>query len=254
MFSDRLEKITNCLLQCEEDHLANIRRLTALCGEELGATCALYNRLEGDLLCSLGQWQTPQDFKASDSPEGHICYDVIRGDCNDAVLIRDLPATHYAETDPNVLTYSLQTYLGHAVMSEGKAVGSLCVVYQTDYIPAEDDKRFLKFIASAIGYEDTRWKSKEALDLSVSLLKQAEAALVEEKAFTENALNILQDVFFVFDPQGRFLRWNKAISEITNYSDDEISLMKPTDFFLEEEHERVSEGHPDGSRGGFGIA
>jgi len=352
MFSDRLEKITNCLLQCEEDHSANIHRLTALCGEELGAACALYNRLEGDLLCSLGQWQTPQDYKASDSPEGHICYDVIKGDCNDAVLIRDLPSTHYAETDPNVRAYSLQTYLGHAVISEGKAVGSLCVVYQTDYVPAEDDKRFLKFIASAIGHEDTRWKSKEALSLSVSLLKatleatadgilvvdtkgrivdfnerfagmwqlpddvlaakddqvaqeyvlvqlkdpqgfidgvkalyaqplansldtiefkdgrvferlscpqrldnkvigrvwsfrdvtdrkQAEADLVEEKAFTENALNILQDVFFVFDLQGRFLRWNKAISEITNYSDEEISLMKPTDFFLEEDHERV---------------
>lgn len=32
------------------------------------ATCALYNRLEGDLLCSVGQWHAPPDFQIADRP------------------------------------------------------------------------------------------------------------------------------------------------------------------------------------------
>ncbi len=35
---------------------------------------------------------------------------------------------------------------------------------------------------------------------------QVEDALRTEKAFTESALNSLQDVFYVFDLNGRFLR------------------------------------------------
>ena len=50
----RLEKINRCLLELGPNFDSNINRLTALCGELLGATCALYNRLQGDLLCSIG--------------------------------------------------------------------------------------------------------------------------------------------------------------------------------------------------------
>ena len=53
----RLEKINNCFLGFGEDPHENIRRLTSLFGELLGATCALYNCLDRDgMLCFMGQW------------------------------------------------------------------------------------------------------------------------------------------------------------------------------------------------------
>ena len=61
---------------------------------------------------------------------------------------------------------------------------------------------------------------------------QIEDILRKEKAFTESVLNSLQDILYVFDLNGRFLRWNKSLSAITGYSDKEISTKKPTDFFL----------------------
>ncbi len=74
----------------------------------------------------------------------------------------------------------------------------------------------------------------------VSEKKQAEKILKEEKKFIENALNTLQDIFFVIDLKGGFLRWNKTMNAVTGYTDNEISLKKAVDFFHEKEKERVS--------------
>jgi PAS domain S-box-containing protein len=71
--------------------------------------------------------------------------------------------------------------------------------------------------------------------------KRAEETLKEEKTFIEYALNTLQDVFFVFDLEGRFLRWNKTMKAASGYTDREIALMKVADFFRRDDTERLSE-------------
>lgn len=152
----RLSMLNECLLSFGSDPDVNINRLVALCGEQLDATCALYNRLEGDTLYALGQWNTPPDFEPRDKPDGHICFDVIKKGGQDVCVIRDLPATPYAQTDPNVVRYGLKTYIGKAVSFGGVFVGSLCVVYQIDPLLVEDELKFLQIVASAIGVEENR--------------------------------------------------------------------------------------------------
>jgi len=71
--------------------------------------------------------------------------------------------------------------------------------------------------------------------------KKSEEHLKEERVFIENALNTLKDFFFVFDLEGKFLRWNRTINAVTGYIDAEISMMKPADFFRKEDEKRVSE-------------
>ncbi|HEX9716112.1 MAG TPA: PAS domain S-box protein [Desulfurivibrionaceae bacterium] len=75
----------------------------------------------------------------------------------------------------------------------------------------------------------------------VSERKRADGKLRAEKSFIENALNTLKDFFFVFDLEGRFLRWNRTINAVTGYIDAEIATMQPTDFFRKEDEKRVSE-------------
>jgi PAS domain S-box-containing protein len=77
--------------------------------------------------------------------------------------------------------------------------------------------------------------------MDITERKQAEEALRNEKAFTESALNNLRDIFFVFDFEGRFLRWNETMTAVSGYSDNEISAMKPTDFFSVEDAKRIAE-------------
>jgi PAS domain S-box-containing protein len=206
---ERLERVNRCLLELGTDHDANINRLTALCGELVGATCALYNRLQGDLLCSVGQWQTPPGFKSEDAPAGHICYDVIHDNRDGAVVITDLPQTAYARSDPHVRAYGLRTYMGCAVRCEGKPVGSLCVVYATDYRPTDDDRRILGIIASAIGNEDARKQKEAELNRLMTAIEQTPESVV------------------ITDTEGRILYVNPVFERVTGYSRAEAIGQNP---------------------------
>ena len=196
---ERLRKLNECFLSFCPDPLANINRLTALAGELLGATAALYNRLEEGLLYSWGQWNTPSDYSPVDNPEGHICYDVIRRGGEDLTLVRNLLQTDYARTDPNVTAYGLQTYLGKAVKFGDTHVGSLCCVYQRDYVPDQEDSRLLGIIASAIGTEEGR--------------RHAELALRRSERFLESVFDGIQDGISVLDTDLNILRFNRTVEE-----------------------------------------
>ncbi len=159
----QLVKLNECLLSFGTDPLENINRLTALGGELLEADCALYNRLDEGMLCSWGQWHSPPGYNPQDKPEGHICYDVIKQGSEQPFIVRHLAETLYAKSDPNVVPYQLQTYVGQAVKFENKFVGSLCMVYQRDFMPTEDQQHLVGIIASAIGVEEKRRHAEDAL-------------------------------------------------------------------------------------------
>ncbi|MFA5389641.1 MAG: diguanylate cyclase [Candidatus Omnitrophota bacterium] len=153
-------KLTQCFLSFSNDPVKNINSLVALCGDLMGATCALYNRLDKDILCSAGKWNTPLDYVPVDKAEGHICYDAIRNATDEIVLIRQLQDTPYVNSDPNVKKYGLQTYIGRAVKFNNEYKGVLCVVYQRDYVPTSEEERLMGIIASAIAVEEERRKSQ----------------------------------------------------------------------------------------------
>ena len=166
---DQLKKFSECLLSFGADPIENINMLTSLCGEILGASCSLYNRIQGHLICSLAEWNTPDDYITKSNAQGHICYDVIRNNEKEVVIIENLPDTVYFQIDPNVAKYKLRTYVGKVVCLSGKPVGSLCAVFQHDYIPDAADKYFISLIASAIGVEEER---KESQDKTVSYTEE----------------------------------------------------------------------------------
>ena len=181
----RLAKINECFLGFGTDSIENINRLTALCGKLLGATCALYNRLDQGMLCSTGQWNTPPDYNPVDKPDGHICYDVIRRGGSEVLVVRNLPQTPYAQTDPNVVSYQLQAYVGQAVKCGGVYIGSLCVVFQRDFVPSEEDKKLMGIIASAIGVEEERERAEEELRIYRTRLEE----LVKDRTAALTATN-----------------------------------------------------------------
>lgn len=73
-------------------------------------------------------------------------------------------------------------------------------------------------------------------------LKRIEEELLEEKVFIEDALNGLPDMFAVVDMEGKFFRWNEKVSEVTGYTNAEISRMNIIELFSEEDREKVLEG------------
>ncbi|WPL17988.1 Non-motile and phage-resistance protein [Thiorhodovibrio winogradskyi] len=180
---ERLVKLNNCLANLGSDYRENIDRITSVAGKILTADTALYNRLDNGLLVTLGSWQAPEDLPPKDAPEGHICYDLIKGSANrdsgrcggsltdaissqDAFFLDDLTLTDYPRTDPAVRNYALKAYFGHVVRCGGEAVGSLCVVFKHQRTPSDEEKRLLGILAAALTTEENRHLATLELELS----------------------------------------------------------------------------------------
>jgi len=224
---NQLTAINKCFLDFGADPNENINYLVAFCGELMGADCALYNRLEGNLLCSVGKWNTPVDYNPVDKPNGHICYDVIKQSKDQLLIVRNLPKTCYAKSDPNVSRYKLQTYIGQSVKLGETCIGSLCVVYQKDFIPSERDRRFMQILASAIAVEERRRNSEAALRSS------------EEKyrfLFEENPTFSL-----ILDTGGKIEDINKASLAALGYTKKEVVGKSSFDFIIPEDRKKAAD-------------
>jgi len=68
-----------------------------------------------------------------------------------------------------------------------------------------------------------------AEDLQATTVSRDE--LRKERDFTDSVINSLPGVFYLFDEQGNFLRWNKNLERVSGYADQELSRMNPLDLF-----------------------
>ncbi|MBU2622823.1 MAG: PAS domain S-box protein [Proteobacteria bacterium] len=71
--------------------------------------------------------------------------------------------------------------------------------------------------------------------------KRAEDAVMQERDFTQATIDSLPGLFYLFDEQGKFLRWNKNLEELSGYSTQEIVRMSPLDFFDELDKKSIEE-------------
>lgn len=162
-WEQRLARLNECFLQFGKNPDDNIRRLVITCAELLNATCAVYNRLEGHDLHSLAHWLPSRTVQELGPAEGHICYDVIKSGREAPLIIHDLQHSPYAESDPNVQKFKLETYAGMAVKWNRRPIGSLCVVFQAHTLLSKQDLRLMNIIAVAISVEEERKHANEAL-------------------------------------------------------------------------------------------
>ena len=81
--------------------------------------------------------------------------------------------------------------------------------------------------------------------------KIAEEKILKERDFSKAALDSLPGIVYLFDSEGRFLRWNRNFEQVSEYSPEEISSMSPLDFFNERDktliRQKISETFEKGS-------
>ncbi len=69
---------------------------------------------------------------------------------------------------------------------------------------------------------------------------KAQNEIFKEKNLSDSIINSLPGIFYLFNMEGKFLRWNKNFETESKYSAKEIREMHPLDFFDENEKELVS--------------
>lgn len=107
-----------------------------------------------------------------------------------------------------------------------------------------------------IGLKGThRWMETHAVPLKntegkiISLLsvtrditenKKIQEQIIREKDLSDSIINSLPGVFYLYDENRKFLRWNKNFETVSGYSGAEIAIMHPLDFFPPEEKELLT--------------
>lgn len=74
-------------------------------------------------------------------------------------------------------------------------------------------------------------KHKEVLVKQIMARKKAEEEIIREKELSDSLINSLPGVFYLYNEEGKFFRWNKNFETVTGYSSEEMSQKHPLDFF-----------------------
>jgi PAS domain S-box-containing protein len=101
--------------------------------------------------------------------------------------------------------------------------------------------------------KETALLAEAAGDISFALdnfarneeLQAAEAIARREMRFSDSMIESMPGVVYLYNDQGRFLRWNRNFEVVSGYSRAEIAAMHPLDFFAGEDKQllgdRISE-------------
>ena len=81
----------------------------------------------------------------------------------------------------------------------------------------------------------------QAVVVDVTRLNEVQSALSIEQQFIQDALDTLEDVFFVLDLDGALVRWNRSLLDVSGYDETEVRNMDVEDFFVSDDMPRVSE-------------
>ncbi|MCG3206894.1 MAG: Sensor histidine kinase RcsC [Anaerolineae bacterium] len=94
-----------------------------------------------------------------------------------------------------------------------------------------DGSPFPAELSSAL-FRDNSGKMRTIMIIrDITERKQAEETVRRERDFSQTLLDSLPGVFYLYDENRRFLRWNKNFTTVTGYTDTEMAHVHPLDFF-----------------------
>jgi PAS domain S-box-containing protein len=235
----RLEKLRAlCLLDSPADPAFD--RLTRLAARFLHAPVSLVSLVEADRQFFMSQQGLPNPWaEARETPLSHsFCQHVVT--TQEPLIIED------AKTHPLVLDnlairdLNVTAYAGiPLVTSDGISLGSFCVIDHVPRVWTEEEISILHDLAASVMTE---------IELRGELIERrsVEAALRESHHLTEQIVNTVPDVVYIYDMQEqRNIYSNRELSGVLGYSVEDIrklgtqmlnALMHPEDWHHFQEH------------------
>ncbi|MCK8824822.1 MASE3 domain-containing protein [Fuchsiella alkaliacetigena] len=169
--------VNNCFLSFGADHKSNIDSIVATTGKLLKADTALYNELKRGKLYIRNTWNAPPNLIKVDTAAGHLCEYVVKQGGYEPIVIEDLQNSRFAETDPSVKAYNLETYIGCPVQVEGEIVGVLCTLFTSPKKAATQSLEAMSTLAKALGIEIERKRFQAHIQEGLEKAKYLQSSL-----------------------------------------------------------------------------
>ncbi len=115
------------------------------------------------------------------------------------------------------------------------------VRYEKEYVRKNGSRVPVEIFAHIAKDEQAKTKYYYAFVTDITGRKRAEQRILAERDFSNSALNSLPGIVYLFNKEGRFLRWNENFEIVSEYSPDEIRRMTPLDFFTGSDRELIRE-------------
>lgn len=99
----------------------------------------------------------------------------------------------------------------------------------------------LAFMSALFFYQwaDQPEKLKKLVAERTVQLRESENAMAREKYLSDSIINSLPGIFYLYDSNRKFIRWNKNFETISGYSHEEVCAMHPLDFYDGSEKEMM---------------
>lgn len=232
---ERLRLFSNCISNLSINYDNNINKLTELCGKIFNADYVFYNRIEGELIYSMGQWNAPENMKRWNRREDFVCNYLFLQSINDFLYIPEIDKSEYFDIYPFIKDMGLKTYVSHIVKYVNTKFGALCLLFKSDYKPSEEDYNLLELISLEIANEELRRRKEIAINKSK-----------ENYINLYNTIRLMTDtvpyMLWAKDIEGKFTFVNKSMSKtFFNTTNLEEPIGKTLEYFLEKENK----SHPD---------
>ena len=225
--------------------------LTALAAHICEAPICMINLVDEDR-----QWvKSGMGIDTADTPRIHsFCAHAINQ--GDAFIIPDTHEDARFRDHPSVTADPhIRFYAGQPLVSpEGQPLGALCVIDREPRELKPDHQLALRVLSRHVmALLELRRRNRELartgeLQASVEELRgelevrqTTEKAILHERELSDQVINSLPGIFYLFDIDHRILRWNRNFEAFTGYSADEVEALDPLDLFQGADRELVAE-------------
>jgi len=110
------------------------------------------------------------------------------------------------------------------ILKFGEPYGVFCLYSEEADFFDEEEVRTLDEVVRDISFTLEIFEREE-------LRKKAETALRTEKQFSDSIINMLPGVFYMYDEQLKFRRWNSRFEEVSGFRQDEFAKLTVLDLF-----------------------
>ena len=118
-----------------------------------------------------------------------------------------------------------ETYVTEEYSLRSRNGNGSTVLYDRAYILYNEEKRAYRMLGAM---QDITEK------------KESEKKIVSEKELSDSIINSLPGIFYLYNKEGKFYRWNKNFETVTGYTAEEINNLHPLDFFTAETKELLA--------------